>query len=454
MGSVKFQPATVPTGRMPPLPALPGTQPREQLQIGGMRVLRAARPDQPAALQQALARQSVGAQASRQQVSDKLGDLPAAVTLANIRLGDRPQTRGTVLAQLKQHLVRLSPFSGTQAVADKEPAKALKDLFAAAPKALRQHANWPNFKARMDNYLQATRDLQHADLRSLLNTPGLDLFGMLDSLKSYSHLDQATANRVAFQRELANIGMMGIGAITASETDSATLNASVLGHGKSYLSEHPDSDAVKPGNQVSLAMDTLLMRADGTVKKVTVLSSPAAALDSAGQPEWGSYVDANGQLDPAQYRKSMAAIRDHILSCAGGHKGPRVVMTGIGTSAFLGGLKDADKAVAKTIVAEMLAETAKALKDMGKQIAFYDRSDAFCNALNEMNNGDPIIAYLGKLEANWEEEGDLLLNAWDPHSLLGNGLKLDNSADGILCRHTLLHLMHAMACALRAEAII
>ena len=454
MGGVKFHPGSIPTSGMPPLSSPPGSASRGPLQIGGMRVLHTARPAPQAVMQQALTRQSDGMDSSRQHVGDKLGKLPAALALAPIRQAAAPAARNGVLAQMKQQLTRLNPFAQTQAVADKEPAKALKDLFAAAPKALRQHANWPNFTQRMTNYLDATRDLQHADLRALLNTPGLDLFGMLGSLKAYSKLDAQAAQDVAFQRDLANIGMMDIAAITASDQNGGDLNASVLGNRKSYVSSHPDSAAVKPGNQVSLAMETLLRRADGVVKKVTVLSSPAPALDSKAQPEWSSYVDAQGRLDPAKYRAGMAGIRDHIRSCAASHAGPRVVLTGIGTSAFLGGLNNDDKATARAIVTEMLADVARDLDALGKQVAFYDKSDAFCNALNERNQGAPSIAFLGKLEASWEEDGDLILNAWDPHSLIGNGLKLDNSGDGILCRHTLLHLMHAMACAMHTEGMI
>ena len=148
----------------------------------------------------------------------------------------------------------------------------------------------------MQNYLDTTGMLQHGDLRTLLNLPGLDLFGMLNSLKAYSKLDGATTQDVAFQRELANLGMMDIAAITASDQEGGALNASVLGNQKSYVSSHPGSAAVKPGNQVSLAMNTPLRRADGVVKNVTVLSSPAPALDSSMQPEWSSYVDAQGKL--------------------------------------------------------------------------------------------------------------------------------------------------------------
>ena len=453
MGGVKFQPGTIPTSGMPPLPALPGSSTRGQLQIGSLRVLRTTRPDQPVVMKQALDRQPGGVQASRQHVSDKLGSLPSALVLAPIRQAGAA-VRGDVIGQLKQHLSQLNPFARTQAAADREPAKALKELFASAPKALRQHEHWPNFKQRMQNYLDTTGMLQHGDLRTLLNLPGLDLFGMLNSLKAYSKLDGATTQDVAFQRDLANLGMMDIAAITASDQEGGTLNASVLGNQKSYVSSHPGSAAVKPGNQVSLAMNTPLRRADGVVKNVTVLSSPAPALDSSMQPEWSSYVDAQGKLDTARYRTAMASIRDHLVSCATGHAGPRVVLTGIGTASFLGGLDDADKTAARTIVAEMLAGVARDLQGLGKQVAFYDKSDAFTNALNERNQGDPTIAYLGKLEANWEEDGDLILNAWDPHSLIGNGLKLDNSGDGLLCRHTLLHLMHAMACAMRTEQMI
>ncbi len=451
MGGVKFQPGSIRTGAMPPLPALPGSGSRTDIAIGGMRVLKASRPDQPATIKQALVRKDDGVAASRQQVTARLGTLPTGVALASIRTADAGPG---AMQKLRQQLANLNPFARNQGVTDKEPAQALHDILASAPKTLQRHPNWANVVQRMQNYIDTTRPLQHTDFRRLLNTPDMDLFKLMGSLKSYSKLDATTGRAMAFQRDLANIGMMGIGPLTASMTDSGVLNADVLGNDKSYLSSHPDSDAAKPGNQLSLAMDTVLRRADGALKHVTVLSSPAPALDSPKQPEWRQYVGADGRLDTAMYRVAMEAIKDHNLSCASSHAGPRVVLTGIGTSSFLSGLCEEDKTAARAIVAEVLADVSKALKDMGKQVAFYDKSDTFCNRLNEINKGDPTIAYLGKLEANWEDDGDLILNAWDPNSLIGNGLALDQSGDGILCRHTLLHLQHALASAMHAEGMI
>jgi hypothetical protein len=54
----------------------------------------------------------------------------------------------------------------------------------------------------------------------------------------------------------------------------------------------------------------------------------------------------------------------------------------------------------------------------------------------------------GAIPGNWIKDGDLILNAWDSHSLLGNGLAKDNSIDGFIGRSSLIHFMHALMCSM------
>ncbi len=450
MGSVKFQPGSVPSASLPALPATPGATADARITIGSMRMLKPGHAGQQATLTQALDRQSTGVKASRQQVDQQLNAASTGLALISIKSANPPGALDHLLSKLQQFLTK--PTLASKAAQD--PAQALTSRLASAPAELRAHPNWGNVERRLQTYLATTEPMQHPDFSTLLNSPNIDLFKLVGSLKAFSKLDAATSQQVACQRELANIGMQDIGAIIASSAKGSDLNKAVLGNEKSFISANADHDAVKPGNQVSLAMNTVLLRADGTPVKVTVLSSPAPALDSSLQPEWDKYVDAGGKLKPDAYQKSMDAIKDHILSCAASHAGKRVVLTGIGTGAFLSGLPEKEKAAARAIVTSVLADTAKELDKLGKQVAFYDRTETFCETLNAINGGTPDIAFLGKLEGNWERQGDLILNAWDPHSLIGNGLAQDNSADGMLCRHTLLHLQHAIACVLRTEGML
>ena len=158
---------------------------------------------------------------------------------------------------------------------------------------------------------------------------------------------------------------------------------------------------------------------------------------------------------PAPYQKAVDNLKEHVLACAARSTGPRVVLTGIGTSSFLGGLQDeSDKEIARGMMAQALAEIAAESSAGGKKVAFYDKDGAFCDRINQITGDAPKVEFLGRLESNWEEDGDLVLNAWDPNSLLGNGLAFDHSGDGFLGRHTLIHFQHAMACALHAERML
>jgi hypothetical protein len=328
---------------------------------------------------------------------------------------------------------------------------ALDRLLKTAPPSLRNHPNWANFAQRMDNYLSAMKDFQGSHFKTLLNTPNLDVSGLLSSLKTYSALDPSIAKKMGLERDLVNIGMQ-----QTAELMSPGSNDNVLGCSRSFAQQAANAVVTEPGNQLSLAMDTVIRRQDGQLKKITLLSCAAPALDSAKQPEWSHYVDSSGMLDTARYAFSMDALKGHILQCARDNpNSKRVVLSAIGVAAFLGGLTQApeQKLLARKIVAQTLGEAAIELKAMGKSVAFTDINKDFCDQVNEYTLGDPELQVLGAIPGNWIENGDMLLNAWDPNSLVGNGLALDQSLDGFIGRNSLAHLQHAMACALHAEGM-
>lgn len=351
-----------------------------------------------------------------------------------------------------------SPLQVGQLAADAkllDEKAALHRILNTAPATMKKQAGWDNLCQRMENYLDVTAQMQGKDFKTLLNTPGLDFNGLLGSLRMYSSMDSDTARKMSFERDLANMSGMRIKVLTAADAEDAELNNCVLGCEQSYVSARPDGKAARPGNQVSIALDTVLRKADGTTRKVTILSCSAPALDTSKQPEWKNYVDANGALVKAAYKQAIDKLKEHMTECGIRSNSPRAVLTGIGTKSFLGGLKsEEDRKAAAEMVAQALAEVAGALQASGKTIAFYDKDGAFCNQINQLTKDAPTVTFLGKLESDWEEEGDLILNAWDPHSLLGNGLEMDTSADGLLGRHTLIHFQHAMACAMYAEGML
>lgn len=234
-------------------------------------------------------------------------------------------------------------------------------------------------------------------------------------------------------------------------------NGNSIGCPKS-LARAGDKEVIEPGKQISLCINTPIDSGKGDVREISVLSCIAPALDTKKQPEFEKYVTGENtsqyKLKSQDYQLSLDTIKQQILETAKEKKPPRVVLSAIGANAFLGALPTLEQEAGRDMIANMLADTARELDAMGIELGFTDVQNTFCNRINKINTNGPSIQLLGKIPGDWIKSRDLLLNAWDTHSLLGNGLGADNSLDGYIGRSSLIHFMHALICSMYHAGVI
>ncbi|MET0964117.1 MAG: hypothetical protein ABWY05_15070 [Noviherbaspirillum sp.] len=211
--------------------------------------------------------------------------------------------------------------------------------------------------------------------------------------------------------------------------------------------------AQAPGNQLSLSMRVPIRTVDGRVCRPVILSVSAPALDTPAQPEWKHYVK-NGKLDTAAYRTSFDTLAGRIKQCAAmpANKEAQVVLSGFGLANFLAGLSRSDKSAAIKIGAEVMTQLIRDLRKGGVDVAYTDYSGASppWPAVNAALGTDGIKC-LGSIPGNWIKDQQIIVNAWDPHALVGNGCAQDSSLDGYIGSNSLVHETHALACMLRAN---
>jgi hypothetical protein len=352
----------------------------------------------------------------------------------------------------------------------------LNKALNAMPKTMREHPNWTNVQHRMKAYLNHTTQIQGDAFGNLLKhlnasvegNKGLSMATLVESMEIHSKLDGDVARQLAFQRQLWNIAQ--------SDRPDSGNNLQVTGWSNSLFNRTAAAarpgqvpDILKPGNQLSLAMDTPMANGKGGYVDVTVLSVIAPALDSSDQPEFALYAkpDDNGikAFYADNYAKSFDTIKHQVLTYARTHPNKEeFTLAGIGIGAYLNGLGDqANKDQARNIAIGKLAELAYELRKLGKSVDFTDVNG---NALQDVNErlaamkdteADEAlcqpIALAGSIPGDWITDNRVILNAWDSHSLVGNKLKRDPSLDGYIGRNSLVHLTHALRCAMEAEGV-
>jgi hypothetical protein len=219
----------------------------------------------------------------------------------------------------------------------------------------------------------------------------------------------------------------------------------------------------------------LVLAAPGNISKV--------------RPETRTYLDTSVSppiFDETNYKTALDTLGDHIITAARKSDSKRVILSGFGVNNFLGALETIDaltkdtpdatnyKNQARLIAAESLAKTIIDLRKEGREVYF---SDVYLNnkiskgfatqtywdmvntALAKLGNEIPEIKLFTQplsavnfqqsaLGDDWVQDTDMIVNAWDPDSLVGNGILRDNSFDGYLARYTTVHAAHAAACLL------
>jgi hypothetical protein len=318
---------------------------------------------------------------------------------------------------------------------------------------IKTHENLQKVGKSMETYKTVFAGYQgkaHATLLEKLEKKQASISKYVQSIKIYSNLSQEEAKKMAFERELVNIAM---------KCDLKDHNHEILGCEKSFASSGKNSEVVKPGNQVSIAMETPFLRADGEICTPTLLSVSAPALDTKDQPEWTHYVktgpDGTLSLNEGNFRIALQTLSSHILQCAKDNPGKEVVLSAFGMMNFLTGLPEDQQRFAKTIGADEFAELVKLLRDGGHDVAFMgDSDDPFWANVNGRVPSEWQIKCHGRIPGEWMHDNQIIVNAWDPNSIIGNGCAKDNSLDGYIGRNSLCHDIHTLACAMHANELL
>jgi len=336
-----------------------------------------------------------------------------------------------------------------------ELSNRLGDLSAINQTKSHALARHPRIEARMEAYDDVMVGKQSKAHQQLRDHPDSELSRCLENsqMRVYSSLAGAERDAMAFQRDLVNIGM--------KPHFTEEQNEKILGCKTSHArAVAPDATtpkpALQPGNQLSIAMRTPWMRSDEAVVHPVVLSVSAPALDALSQPERPIYVQ-KGILNTDRYKESYEALCSHIKQCAQHHPGHRVVLSAVGMGSFIGGLRGSERSKAEDVASTAFANMIAELHSQGAEVSFSDDNpgSSFWISVNNklaQASGAPI-ACLGKIPGDWLTNGDILVNAWDPHSIVGNGCAGDDSFDGYVGRSSLCHDMHTLACILQSQGL-
>lgn len=242
------------------------------------------------------------------------------------------------------------------------------------------------------------------------------------------------ALRVVFQREPTNIAM-------GSDQYNKQELQKTFGYSQGVFN---DSNAKKTDgssfkdlpNTACIYSETYLWDPPGekNKKEIACLSVPAPALDSSQQPHYKYYME-KGQLDVVKYEEEMKllfktiemALRDHYKTAFDNKGLKRVVLSRFGQGAFLKApeLSSEDRLVANEAYKRQMKAFISRVQDTGVQVVMSEhfKPEPKNEWHKDMIYGDIVQA---------AQEGDLIINAWDPHSAPGNGNDADASFDGAM----------------------
>lgn len=311
------------------------------------------------------------------------------------------------------------------------------------PAEWRSSPAWPKVIASMDTYFSEFKSYRGSAQSRLLAEDPAALAKVVATMQLHTALPADEAARVAYERELVNIQM--------NRHFDEKINAEVLGCKSSRIT---NSEAAQtPGNQLSISMRAPILTVDGRTCNPVILSVSAPALDTVKQPEYPHYVK-DSQLDVDAYRTAFQTLASHIRQCAAvpENKGAQVVLSGFGLVNFLDSLSSQEKTKAIAIGAEVFIALIGELRADGVEVAYTDYSGSappwpqVSNAL-----GSNRLQWVGSIPGKWIEDQQIIVNAWDPHALVGNGCARDDSLDGFIGRNSLVHEAHALACVLYAN---
>ncbi|QHI99543.1 hypothetical protein GT347_17130 [Xylophilus rhododendri] len=279
--------------------------------------------------------------------------------------------------------------------------------------------------------------------QAMATLPAEAFVDLLRSMRVYGGQDDRLASQQLLRRDLTNIAM---------RCAYADINRQILGCERSFhqTPQALATGSLEPGRPSSFEMRTGMV-ADGRLVPVRVLNLAAPALDSTLQPEMDLYVQ-QGRLRQDLYRRQIEALFDHLDQAVRRERPRRVVLTAVGTGAFLGRLNPQDREAARGIVATALVQSVVALRAQGIEAVFTDRSadGPVWLAVNQAleADGQPTVGWIGKLPGDWAQAGDLIVNGADQAAVAGNHAARDPSVDGAIGACTLVHPQHSLACLL------
>lgn len=377
---------------------------------------------------------------------------------------DKNLVRHAALAQLKMHIHNKISSRPESVSPD---SKFLCKLFLTQlPPEITSQAGWNKVQQRMEKYLQHTGSIQGACFNELLQhaIKSGTAYQLSASLSFEGDLPEDELKPMAFHRELWNITMA-----SAPEEHNWEVLGCARSHANTKAKEAKEGEipgCLRPGNQLSLTMQTPIRKENGEIVNITVVSCVGPALDTEKQPEFRAYVSrtkkGEGQeeqkLNEQNYTAAFECIKKQVRNAVTANPtADQVALPAISMGAFLAGLNKDQSEQAQKIAAEVLADLAIELRNSGKTVLiadlrprmpFWDGVDARLMAKHQ-----PPLEFGGPIPGDWITEGMLIVNAWDPHSLVGNGLNTDRSFDGYMGRSSLLHFIHALHCAAYAEDV-
>jgi len=245
-----------------------------------------------------------------------------------------------------------------------------------------------------------------------------------------NQLAKEDALRIIFQREPTNIAM---GYNQYNENNLKKLFDYSKGVFNEVDSKKADGSPFKAlPNTASVYSETYLWDPPGgkNTKEIACLSLPAPALDSTNQPHYQYYMK-EGKLDAEKYEQEMGflfkvieqAVKDNKETAFGNQGIKRLILSRFGQGAFLGDLSPNDQKTAQTAYKNQLAHFLDRMKDVEVEVVMSEYTKPAEIWHDKMIIGDIIKT---------AKQGDLIINAWDPHSAPGNGNDADQSFDGAM----------------------
>lgn len=232
--------------------------------------------------------------------------------------------------------------------------------------------------------------------------------------------------KVATQREPVNIAMQ-------PGFDSVALQSAFGYNVSGYSASFSKDETMLPPN-LAIYMKTPMNRDDGPVAHV--ISAVGFAFDDEKQPDYKYFIAGNREPELLEHLKNVFLL---VFACAARKSLPIVVLCLLGGAAFSrlfpGG---SDRYVADYFMPALNAALMQLTPaSRPKLLGMMGHPDEKMMAmLRGASDGIPCEAY-GFVPAICSEPGaaeSLFMNAWDPHSVVGNGNAADTSLDGFFGR--------------------